>query len=82
MVIDNLETSIGINYEQYYESATNTVQRCYFIKDIGDLSYCDAYQTYDGKNATISGKILFEDRANFVLLKDAEIILGVKRKLE
>ncbi|MES2829262.1 MAG: M14 family zinc carboxypeptidase [Bacteroidota bacterium] len=74
--LDGMETSIGINYDMKYITEHQAVERIYYIKDIGDLTYCNAYATYSGKNTQIEGKIIFDCCANFNLVENGKTILS------
>ncbi|RZK80758.1 MAG: DUF2817 domain-containing protein [Pedobacter sp.] len=78
VTIGNINTSIGVNYaEQPTENGLSTI-KTFVIKDIGDLNFCWAYETYKSPTHTLQGDIVLEQYANFNLLDNGEIILAFK----
>lgn len=78
LLLDEINVSVGINFDESAALDANSTTKTYSIQDIGDLSYCDAYHIYDGRNCQVMGEILFDKAANFELLKDEQIILAFK----
>ncbi|MEJ7559527.1 MAG: M14 family zinc carboxypeptidase [Pedobacter sp.] len=75
VAVNGLTTSIGLNYEDAFNPSDLTVKRTYYIKDIGDLRYCNAYTTYEGSKLTINGFILIDSLATLDLFeKDRRIL--------
>ncbi|WP_410220623.1 M14 family zinc carboxypeptidase [Pedobacter sp.] len=76
IAINGIKTDIGINYEEKpYLNGLGT-EKTYFIEDIGDLSYCDAYTVYHTENQSIEGDIVFNQNASFKLYSDQNLILS------
>ncbi len=75
LVMDGLTTSIGINYDEYPTNHGTATVKIYGIQDIGDLSFCDAYQTFSSANFTLNGEIIFNQNAHFELFDENEMIL-------
>ncbi len=73
--IDGIITSIGINYDEYPINDGMETTKIYAIQDIGDLSFCDAYQTFSSANFTLKGQIIFNQNAHFELFDENERIL-------
>jgi len=81
LILDGITTSVGINYDEHpNEDGTATV-KVYGIQDIGDLSFCDAYQTYSSKNFILNGEIIFNQVAHFELFDENEMILSFQNGL-
>ena len=76
IVIDGLRTSIGINYDEKPNADGRSTTRTHSIKDIGDLSFCWAYQTFQSTDFTIQEKITLDECANFTLYENDKIILA------
>jgi hypothetical protein len=75
---DGIKISVGINYDECPNRDGSGTYKSYSIQDIGDLSYCDAYHTYNAENLTISGEFIFDEKANFNISKKEHIILAFK----
>ncbi|RZJ81299.1 MAG: DUF2817 domain-containing protein [Flavobacterium sp.] len=73
--LNEIEVSVGINYEEIPVSNGKLTQRIYSIQDIGDLSFCDAYKVYDAQDLNVIGNIEIFKPANFELSSTAETIL-------
>lgn len=70
--------SIGISYEEEALEGGNATEKCYIIKDIGDLSRLGAYHIYEDQTLEIEGKIEIYKPADFKLKKGNEIILAFR----
>jgi len=70
--------SIGISYEEEALEGGDATEKCYIIKDIGDLSRLGAYHVYDGQTLEIEGQIEIYKPADFKLKAGHEIILAFK----
>lgn len=78
LIVNELELSVGINYnEKVHDDFCNT-EKIYSIEDIGDLSTFNAYEIFDATDCICDGKIQFNEIANFELKKNSEIILAFK----
>ncbi len=78
LLLDGIRTSVGINYD---ECATNdglSTTKIYSIQDIGDLSFCDAYQTFSSASFTLKGEIVFNQNAHFELFDENERVLSFR----
>lgn len=73
--MDGVTTSIGINYDEYPANDGKESVKIYSIQDIGDLSFCDAYQKFSSTSFTLKGQIVFNKNANFELFDGEERIL-------
>lgn len=76
VTLNKIEVSIGINYEEYPSADGLSTYKTYSIEDIGDLSFCDAYQTFNSKELTIKGDIQLFKNAHFELFDGNELILS------
>jgi hypothetical protein len=76
LTINGANASVGINYDEYPNLDGIGTIKSYSIQDIGDLSFCDAYQTYSSSNFTLNGTIIFNENAHFELLEENEMILS------
>ena len=74
-----IRASIGINYKNMPAPDGSTMQRCYTIEDLGDLSLMQAHEVYNADNMQIHGDIYVDGFANFDLLDGAETILSFKQ---
>lgn len=74
--LGGIEVSIGINYEEKPHLDGNSTSKMYSIQDIGDLSFCDAYQKYFSTQLKLSGDVILYQDANFDLLDGDQIILS------
>ncbi len=74
--LNGLRTSVGINYEECPKTGGQASIKTYSIQDIGDLSFCDAYETYSASDFTLQGEIIFNQNANFSLFDENTLILG------
>ncbi len=71
-----IEVSIGINYEECPNPDGQSTTKTYSIQDIGDLSFCDAYQNYASTQFEIKGDIVLYQNAHFELFDQNELILS------
>lgn len=76
VLLDGIEVSIGINYDEYPNADGNSTFKTYSIQDIGDLSFCDAYENYSSPSLSLNGKIILYQNANFKLLDGDKTILS------
>jgi len=76
LILDGFEVSIGINYDENPLPNGSSTSKKYVIQDIGDLSFCDAYQVISGTELQLKGEIKIFKDANFQLLRNGEIILA------
>lgn len=75
ILIDRITTSIGINYDEYPKNDGRGTVKIYSIQDIGDLSFCDAYQTFSSAAFTLKGQIIFNQNAHFELFDENQRVL-------
>lgn len=78
VVLNGSQVSVGINYDECPNLDGMSTAKSYSIQDIGDLSFCDAYEVYDAKKCELRGDILFNKEASFELLMEKQIILAFK----
>ncbi|MNK25632.1 Zinc carboxypeptidase [compost metagenome] len=78
LILNNIKVSVGINYDECPNTDGMSTFKSYSIQDIGDLSFCDAYEVYDANNCELKGDIVFNKAANFELLMEKQIILAFK----
>lgn len=78
VVLNGIKVSIGINYDECPNIDGLSTYKSYSIQDIGDLSFCDAYEVYDASNCKLNGSIIFNKVANFELLIEKQVILAFK----
>ena len=78
LILEGITVSIGINYDECPNDDGMSTYKSYSIQDIGDLSFCDAYEIYDAKDYELNGTITFNKAADFELLKDEQSILAFK----
>ena len=76
VILNGIEVSIGINYDECPAEDGLSTTKTYSIQDIGDLSFCDAYQTYSVKDSKLEGEIFLYQNANFELLDNDKTILS------
>lgn len=76
VMLAGIKISIGINYEENPLTDGSRTFKSYKIEDIGDLSFCDAYDNYFFESAQITGKVIVKENANFNLLNNEQIILS------
>lgn len=81
LVLDGITTSIGINYDESPTANGTETLKTFSIQDIGDLSFCGAYQTFSSPNFTLKGKIVFNQNAHFELFDKNERILSFQNGL-
>ncbi|TKB98337.1 M14 family zinc carboxypeptidase [Pedobacter cryotolerans] len=75
VILDGIEVSVGINYEECATLDCLSTTKTYTIEDIGDLSFCDAYQTLSSEKYRIEGQIQLFKNANFKLFDEEKLIL-------
>lgn len=78
LILDGIKVSVGINYDECPNDNGMSTYKSYSIQDIGDLSFCDAYEVYDAQHCELKGTITFNKAADFELLKDERSILAFK----
>lgn len=76
VMLNKIRVSIGINYEEVVEKDGLTTYKTYKIEDIGDLSFCGAYQIFEAENLEINGEIIYNAPANFELLANNQTLLA------
>lgn len=76
VILNGIEVSIGINYDECPTLDGLNTTKTYTIQDIGDLSFCDAYQTYLAKELKLKGEIILYQNANFELFENDKLILS------
>jgi len=76
IVVDGTEVSVGINYDECPTDGGCSTIKNYVIQDIGDLSFCDAYQTYAAASLRVEGQITISKDADFKLFQDDRLILA------
>lgn len=76
IMLDGIKISVGINYEEYPTIDGLTTNKIYAIEDIGDLSFCDAYEKFSSHNFQIKGNIRLFKNANFQLFDAGQLILS------
>lgn len=78
VILNGIEVSIGINYDECPAADGLSTTKTYSIQDIGDLSFCDAYETYSTKELKLKGEIILYQNANFELLDNDKSILSFR----
>jgi hypothetical protein len=76
VTVNGLTTSVGLNYEEVYIPSEQRTKKIYYVKDIGDLRYSNAYKTYGGSKQTINEFISIDSLANLDLFENGKIILS------
>ncbi|WP_316783991.1 M14 family zinc carboxypeptidase [Pedobacter frigiditerrae] len=76
VILNGIEVSIGINYDECPALDGLSTAKTYSIQDVGDLSFCDAYQTYSAKELNLKGEVILYQNANFELLTGDKTILS------
>lgn len=76
LTLDGIEVSIGINYEECPAADGYSTTKTYSIQDIGDLSFCDAYQNYTSNQLKLKGDIILYQNAHFELFDNDQLILS------
>lgn len=79
LVLDGIKVSVGINYDECPAPDGKSTTKTYSIQDIGDLSFCDAYQIYNSDSFSIKGNIVFNQQAHFELLDNGLNILAFQQ---
>jgi len=77
VLVNELLTSVGLNYEEIYNASNHKMQKLFYVKDIGDLRYANAYKTYESPGLKINEFISIDSLANLNLLEDDKIILSL-----
>lgn len=78
LMLEDIKVSVGINYDECPNDDGMGTYKSYSIQDIGDLSFCDAYEVYDAQHCELKGAITFNKVADFELLREEQIILAFK----
>lgn len=81
VLLNDIEVSIGINYEEIPAPDGMSTEKIYQIEDIGDLSCYSAYTVYRAENYTLKGNLTLGKLADFELLTDTTTILSFKNGL-
>jgi hypothetical protein len=76
LLLNGIKVSIGLNYDECPSVNAYSTFKTYHIEDIGDLSFCDAYETYDATNCQINGEIIIFKNAQFEISKEGKSILS------
>lgn len=76
VTLAGIEVSLGINYEECPAADGYSTSKTYSIQDIGDLSFCDAYQSYSSAQFQLKGNIVLYQNAHFELFDQNELILS------
>ncbi|WP_199141309.1 M14 family zinc carboxypeptidase [Pedobacter sp. ASV12] len=76
LILDGIEVSIGINYDECPASDGQSTVKTYSIQDIGDLSYCDAYTVFNQPNLQLRGDVRLYENASFQLFENSTLILA------
>jgi len=76
VLLDGIEVSVGINYDECPTSDGCSTFKTYSIQDIGDLSFCDAYQNYSSPSLSLKGNVTLYQPANFELFDGDKTILS------
>ncbi len=76
VILNGIDVSVGINYDECPNSDGCSTYKTYSIQDIGDLSFCEAYVTYEAKKHTLKGEIAFNKLANFSLVMDGVTLVS------
>ncbi|RZL50699.1 MAG: carboxypeptidase [Pedobacter sp.] len=78
VLLNGIEVSIGINFDEYPSADGLSTTKIYSVQDIGDLSFCDAYQNFYDASFVLDGEIILYHPANFKLLNGDKVILHFK----
>ncbi|WAC39922.1 M14 family zinc carboxypeptidase [Pedobacter sp. SL55] len=78
LVLPGVTVSVGINYDECPNADGKSTYKNYTIQDIGDLSFCDAYEVYDVNGCQLNGNIVFNKAADFELSNEKQTILVFK----
>ncbi|MEE1944072.1 M14 family zinc carboxypeptidase [Pedobacter sp. KR3-3] len=76
LLLDGIEVSIGINYDESPTHNGHATVKTYSIQDIGDLSYCDAFTVYNQANLQLQGDVRLYENASFQLFENSTLILA------
>jgi hypothetical protein len=75
VMLNEIEVSIGINYDETPSIDGLSTIKTYTIQDIGDLNFCDAYQNFSAANLNLKGDVILTQNANFQLFNKQQLIL-------
>jgi hypothetical protein len=75
VMLNEIEVSIGINYDETPSIDGLSTIKTYTIQDIGDLNFCDAYQNFSAANLNLKGEVILTQNANFQLFNKQQLIL-------
>ena len=78
LVLAGVNVSVGINYDECPNADGKSTYKSYSIQDIGDLSFCDAYDVYDADGCQLNGNIIFNKAADFELSNEKQTVLAFK----
>lgn len=76
--VNGTQTSVGLNYDESPTIDGFGTTKIFSIQDIGDLSFCDAYQTFTLPNYRLNGEIIFNQNAHFELFSNDQLILNFR----
>lgn len=76
LVLDGVEVSIGLNYDESPTRNGQATVKNYSIQDIGDLSYCDAYTVFNQPNLQLQGNVRLYENASFQLFENSTLVLA------
>jgi predicted deacylase len=76
--VNGLKTSVGINYKPSPGVGGTQVDRFYTIEDIGDLHTMSAHEVFEAGTLQLEGSIVYDEPANFSLLRGKEPVLSFK----
>ncbi|RZL31664.1 MAG: DUF2817 domain-containing protein [Pedobacter sp.] len=76
VILNGIDVSIGINFDECPNPNGLSTTKTYSIQDIGDLSFCDAYNTFSAKNHQLEGDIMLFAAAHFKLFEGDQLILS------
>jgi hypothetical protein len=76
VMLQQTEVSIGINYDETPAQDGNSTVKIYSIQDLGDLTFCGAYQTFSAPHLQVKGDVFFAEEANFELFDGEKRILA------
>lgn len=78
LVLAGVTVSVGINFDECPNADGKSTYKSYSIQDIGDLSFCDAYDVYDADGCQLNGNIIFNKAADFELSNEKQTVLAFK----
>ncbi len=76
VILNEIDVSIGINYEENASIDGFSTIKTYCVEDIGDLSFCHAYNIFSSNALEIDGDVTLNKEANFNLLESDQVILS------